>query len=110
MSLKQEIVFYCWRCGQKLAVPDSVQGVSLGCPSCECSLTVPMEAEVVKRSRPIPIVDPLVATENDITFNCEHCSWEIIVDKRAAGKIVSCPGCTEMIVVPAPADGLPIVT
>lgn len=102
MSVKQEVVFYCWRCGQKLAVSDSLQGKSLVCPACECVLTVPAEADVVKRSRPIPLVDPLVATENDITFNCDRCNWEIIMDKRGAGMIVPCPGCGELIVVPQP--------
>jgi DNA-directed RNA polymerase subunit RPC12/RpoP len=102
MSVTQEVVFYCWRCGQKLAVPDSIQGKSLGCPACECLLTVPTAAEVMKRACPRPVVDPLVATENDITFHCEHCDWEIIVDKRAAGRIVPCPGCSELIVVPEP--------
>jgi transcription elongation factor Elf1 len=50
----------------------------------------------------MPIVDPLVATENDLTFNCDHCNWEIIMDKRGAGMIVTCPGCGELIEVPQP--------
>jgi hypothetical protein len=54
----------------------------------------------------MPIVDPLVATENDLTFNCEHCGWEIIMDKRGAGMIVPCPGCTELIEVPQPPEAV----
>jgi transcription elongation factor Elf1 len=52
----------------------------------------------------MPLVDPLVATENDLTFNCEHCNWEIIMDKRGAGMIVPCPGCGELIEVPQPLE------
>lgn len=104
MSAKHEVVFYCWRCGQKLAVPDSLQGKPLACPACECQLTVPSEEAVIKRRIPMPLVDPLVATVNDLTFNCEHCNWEIIMDKRGAGMIVPCPGCGELIEVPQPPE------
>jgi transcription elongation factor Elf1 len=52
----------------------------------------------------MPLVDPLVATTNDLTFNCDHCNWEIIMDKRGAGMIVPCPGCGELIEVPQPPE------
>ena len=102
MNVQNEIVFFCWRCGQKFEVPGSLQGEPLKCPSCECQLTVPSEEAFVNQNKPAPIADPLVATENDLTFNCDHCNWEIIMDKRGAGMIVPCPGCGELIEVPQP--------
>jgi transcription elongation factor Elf1 len=65
---------------------------------------VPSEEAVTKRRIPMPLVDPLVATDNDLTFNCDHCNWEIIMDKRGAGMIVPCPGCGELIEVPQPPE------
>jgi DNA-directed RNA polymerase subunit RPC12/RpoP len=109
MSTNPEIVFYCWRCGQKFAVPGSLQGEPLTCPACECRLTVPSEEDFVNQKKPVPIGDPLVATENDLIFNCEHCNWEIIMDKRGAGMIVTCPGCGELIEVPQPPKASPRV-
>lgn len=104
MSTNNEIVFFCWRCGQKFAVPGSLQGEPLKCPACECRLTVPTEEAFVNQKNPAPSVDPLIATENDLTFNCEHCNWEIIMDKRGAGMILPCPGCGELIEVPQPPE------
>lgn len=108
MNIKQEVVFYCWRCGQKLAVSDSLQGKALPCPTCDYMLTIPTEEAIEKRSVSHSPVDPLVATENDLTFNCDHCNWEIIMDKRGAGLIVQCPGCSELIEVPQPNEDVQV--
>ncbi len=103
---KMKSCFFVWRCGQKFAVPGSLQGEPLTCPACDCQLTVPSEEAFIKQIKPVPSVDPLVATENDLTFKCDHCNWEIIMDKRGAGMIVPCPGCSELIEVPQPNDAL----
>jgi transcription elongation factor Elf1 len=67
-------------------------------------LTVPSQEAFVNQKQTVPVVDPLVATENDLTFNCDHCNWEIIMDKRGAGMILPCPGCGELIEVPQPQE------
>ena len=117
MSAKQDVVFYCWRCGQKLAVPDSMQGKMLHCPRCQRAQTVPSGDEgAQKRDVPVapppppppePVPDELVATENDMTFTCIHCDWILIMDKRGAGMTVPCPGCGRLITAPQPQEEPP---
>ena len=109
MSAKQDVVFFCWRCGQKLAVPDTIQGKTLPCPRCQRSLTVPIGDGVFKRDVPAPVAaaDELTVTENDMTFNCEHCDWILIMDKRGAGLTVPCPGCGRLITAPLPQGAVP---
>jgi DNA-directed RNA polymerase subunit RPC12/RpoP len=107
MSAKQDVVFFCWRCGQKLAVPDTSQGKSLPCPRCQRILTVPTGDEgAEKRDVPAPEpeaqADELTVTENDMTFNCEDCGWVLIMDKRGAGMVITCPGCGGLITAPQP--------
>lgn len=107
MSAKQDVVFFCWRCGQKLAVPDTSQGKSLPCPKCQRILTIPSGDDgAEKRDILAPEAqaqaDELTVTENDMTFSCEDCGWVLIMDKRGAGMIVTCPGCGRLITAPQP--------
>lgn len=102
MSANQDVVFFCWRCGQKLAVPDTLQGKSLPCPKCQRLLTIPTGEDVFKRDVPPPALDELTVTENDMTFTCIHCDWILIMDKRGAGMLVPCPGCGRLITAPQP--------
>lgn len=106
MSDAQDVVFYCWRCGQKLAVPDRIQGKTLPCPKCQRPLIVPTGDGVLKRDipPPAPAVDELAVTENDMSFDCMHCNYLLIMDKRGAGMTVPCPGCGKMITVPQPKE------
>lgn len=109
MSGKQDVVFYCWRCGQKLAVPDTYQGKNLSCPQCRRQLTVPAGDGVVKRDVSLAqqAEDELDVTEADMTFTCRHCDWVIIVDKRGAGMTFPCPGCGTLVVAPPAPDAPP---
>lgn len=38
----------------------------------------------------------------DITFNCDKCGQEIIIEESGAGLHVECPKCTASIIVPSP--------
>ena len=38
----------------------------------------------------------------DITFNCESCGQELVIDEAAAGVTVECPKCNQELTVPAP--------
>lgn len=109
MNGKLDVVFYCWRCGQKLAVPDTYQGKTLSCPQCRRQLTVPTGDEVFKREVPPSELaeDLLDMTENDMSFTCKYCDWIIIVDKRGAGMSFPCPGCGSLVVAP-PAPSAPL--
>lgn len=102
MRTRTDVVFYCWRCGQKISVPESMQGKLLPCPGCERLLTVPPGADVPKRFVPLPDEEEIVVTENDIAFDCVHCDYLLVADKRGVGMMVNCPGCGKPVKVPAP--------
>ena len=102
MRTRIDVVFYCWRCGQKISVPDTMQGKLLPCPGCERLLTVPPGADVPKRTVQIPDDEELVLTENDMTFDCVHCNYILVADKRGAGMTLPCPRCGMPVKVPQP--------
>lgn len=39
-------------------------------------------------------------TENDIVFECPHCTKSMAIDKRGSGLTISCPDCAELVRVP----------
>lgn len=104
MSANQEVVFFCWRCGQKLAVPIAMGGKALPCPRCQRMQTVPSGNDVIKRDIPAGLDDELTVTENDMMFNCVQCGWVLIMDKRGAGLLVPCPGCGQLVTAPRPPE------
>jgi len=101
MKMRTDVVFYCWRCGQKVSVPDVMQGKLLPCPGCERLLTVPEGADVPKRMVPVVVPEEIVVTDNDVTFDCVHCDWLLVADKRGAGMTLQCPGCGKLVTVPS---------
>jgi DNA-directed RNA polymerase subunit RPC12/RpoP len=107
MRTRTDVVFYCWRCGQKVSVPDTMQGKLLPCPNCERLLTVPPGADVPKRIVQLEDAEEIVATEDDMSFDCVHCDYLLIADKRGAGMTLQCPGCGKPIIVPQPKDAPP---
>ncbi len=101
MRTRTDVVFHCWRCGQKISVPEALQGKLLPCPGCERLLTVPPGADVPKRVTPIPEEEELVVSENDVSFDCVHCDYLLVADRRGAGMSLPCPGCGRPVVIPA---------
>jgi hypothetical protein len=83
-----------------------MQGKLLPCPSCERLLTVPPGADVPKRVVPLPEAEEIVVTENDITFDCVHCDYLLVADRRGGGMTLQCPGCGKPITVPKPKGAL----
>ena len=79
-----------------------MQGKLLPCPGCERLLTVPPGADVPKRIVQLPDPEEVVLTENDLSFDCVHCEFLLVADKRGAGMTVACPGCGKPVVVPKP--------
>jgi hypothetical protein len=79
-----------------------MQGKLLPCPGCERIMTVPPDADVTKRIVELPDDEEILVTENDITFDCVHCDYLLVADKRGVGLTVQCPGCGKPITVPAP--------
>jgi DNA-directed RNA polymerase subunit RPC12/RpoP len=104
MRTRVDVVFHCWRCGQKISVPETMQGKLLPCPGCERLMTVPPGADVPKRIVQIEEVEELALTDNDMTFDCVHCDYLLVADKRGVGMTLPCPGCGKMITVPKPKD------
>ncbi len=100
MKMRTDVVFYCWRCGQKIAVPEIMQGKLLPCPKCERLLTVPPGFDVPKRVVPEAETEEVIPTENDVTFDCVYCNYLLVADKRGAGMTLPCPGCGGLITVP----------
>jgi len=45
----------------------------------------------------------------DIIFNCPKCEQELAVDSAGAGSEISCPACSEKIVIPAAPKPKPVV-
>lgn len=39
-------------------------------------------------------------TEDDIVFECPHCTKSMAIDKRGSGLTISCPDCGELVRVP----------
>ena len=39
----------------------------------------------------------------DITFNCDKCGQQIVIDEAGAGQLVDCPKCAQHLTVPNPA-------
>lgn len=102
MRTRTDVVFYCWRCGQKISVVETLQGKLLPCPKCERLLTVPPGADVPKRVVTLPDDEPVDVTDNDMTFDCVHCDYVLVADKRGAGMTLPCPGCGKLVTVPQP--------
>lgn len=107
MRTRTDVVFYCWRCGQKISVPESMQDKLMPCPGCERLLTVPPGADVPKRIVQLPD-EEIEVTENDISFDCVHCDYLLVADKRGIGMTVACPGCGKPVKVPAPRSLTPV--
>jgi len=40
--------------------------------------------------------------EQDIVFECPHCSKSMAIDPRGAGYVITCPQCTNQMTVPHP--------
>jgi len=43
----------------------------------------------------------------DISFKCPNCDQELEVDASGAGSTITCPSCSNSVVVPAPVDAPP---
>lgn len=102
MKTRTDVIFFCWRCGQRITTPMAMQGKLMPCPGCERLLTVPPETDIPKQVVQLPDPDDVVVTEDDITFDCVHCDYLLVADKRGAGMTVTCPGCGRPVTVPKP--------
>lgn len=89
-------------------MPESMQGKLTPCPGCERLLTVPPEMDAPKQVVPLPDPGEVVeVTENDITFDCVHCNYLLVADKRGIGMKLTCPGCGKPITIPRPKKTAP---
>lgn len=43
----------------------------------------------------------------DITFNCDKCGQQLVIDAAGAGVTIDCPGCGKPVYVPSPASQNP---
>jgi len=108
MRTRTDVIFYCWRCGTRIVLPESMQGKLTPCPRCERLITVPPEMDAPKQVVQLPDLEEDVAiTENDITFDCVHCNYLLVADKRGIGMTVTCPGCGRPVKIPNPKKSLP---
>ncbi len=41
----------------------------------------------------------------NFSFNCPFCNIELEIDESGAGQEIECPGCNEVLIIPAPAGG-----
>ena len=40
----------------------------------------------------------------DFNFNCPFCNLALTIDESGAGSEIACPGCKEVLIIPAPGD------
>lgn len=43
----------------------------------------------------------------DFSFNCPFCNLELSIDESGIGQEIECPGCKEVLIIPAPGGGSP---
>ncbi len=41
----------------------------------------------------------------NFSFNCPFCNIELEIDESGAGQEIECPGCNELLIIPAPDGG-----
>lgn len=41
----------------------------------------------------------------EFSFNCLFCNLELSIDESGIGQEIECPGCKEMLIIPAPSGG-----
>ncbi|MFA6543538.1 MAG: hypothetical protein WCS99_03880 [Limisphaerales bacterium] len=41
----------------------------------------------------------------DFSFNCPFCNLELSIDESGVGQEIECPGCKEVLIIPAPSGG-----
>jgi phage FluMu protein Com len=76
-----DIEFDCEQCGQHLAIEEAGAGLTIQCPKCKQSLTVP--------------------SPKKIKFRCGKCGRLLQCDEGFAGEAFQCPKCHESLTVPA---------
>jgi ribosomal protein S27E len=116
-----DITFGCGYCGQGI-VTEEAAGQVVGCPNCGKSLVVPLESEPsveagtpsqgpasfpetepeldVKQSTQQISFEDLKKADTDISFDCHGCGQRLVVESAGANRIVDCPKCGTVLVVP----------
>jgi phage FluMu protein Com len=101
------IQLQCHSCQKVLQVADSAAGKKARCPGCQTLIDVPVgESAVAKAapaSKPTPTPEPVkpAANPSQIKVICQSCDKVLQVPVTAAGKAVRCPGCQNVVSVPA---------
>jgi hypothetical protein len=44
----------------------------------------------------------------DFSFNCPFCNLELSIDESGVGQEIECPGCKEVLIIPAPSGSAPV--
>ncbi len=91
------IRFGCDSCGQHLEADEGAVGQAAHCTNCGKQLTVP-EASTLPQQAETP-------TSSDISFDCDHCGQNIVIEEAGAGLIVQCPKCGKSLNVPSAGAG-----
>jgi Protein of unknown function (DUF1559) len=101
-------------CGKQFRVPDELVGRRVKCPGCGDPVNVPAPAKAaakpavptkaaVPARKPAPADDDSLAERGKpalIRFECE-CGKSLQAKAEHAGKKIRCPGCQELVTVPA---------
>ena len=81
-------------CGQRLRVPPHLLGGQAKCSACGAVVDIPVTLEYgcddSTRS----------TTPSQIRFGCPYCGRRLTANGKSAGRILTCPGCDEGVVVP----------
>jgi Protein of unknown function (DUF1559) len=93
-------------CGKQFRVPDELVGRRVKCPGCGEPVSVPAPVKAAAARKPAPAADDNPAetsTPAPIHFECA-CGKQLQVKAEHAGKKIRCPGCQELVAVPAAVD------
>lgn len=80
-----DINFDCPVCGHNLEVSEKGAGMTVPCPECSNTITIPfMTAE----------------EENTLSLDCPYCKQSLGAPFDMAGQLIDCPSCNKAIVIP----------
>src|SRR2546421_346027 len=99
-SASDIIRFTCDGCGYSARLASSYAGKAIRCPRCE------QPQLVLSEPRPSAAVAQRVPGGDAIAFGCGACGHRAVIGGEYAGKVVWCPTCNAVQIVPkhAPLD------
>lgn len=103
-SPAESITFTCGSCGFHARLAQHYQGKAIRCPGCEAPQLVGVAANPPAMQRPAAAAPEAAgagaAGAGKVAFDCISCGHHAEISSEYAGKVVWCPGCNAVRIVP----------